>query len=84
MHPARKKAETRDDFCLQPDNLGVSSEMTIVGPRNEPDGPPTSLGGTETAWHQQQPDNTAVCGPKRSARTRTSTWNTVYRDVDPH
>ena len=41
--------------------------MTIGGPRNEPDGPPISLGGTETARHQQQPDNTAVCGPRRSA-----------------
>ena len=79
-----EEAETREDFCLQPDNLGVSSEMTIGGPRNEPDGPPTSLGGTVTARHQQQPDSTAVCEPKRSARTRTCTWKTIYRDFGPH
>ena len=72
-----EETETREDLRLQPDNLGVSSEMTIGGPRNEPGGPPTSLGGTETARHQQQPDNTAVCRPKRSARTRTCTWNTI-------
>ena len=50
----------REDLRLQPDNLGASSEMTIAGPRNEPDGPPTSLGATETEGHQQQqPDDTA-------------------------
>ena len=53
--------------------------MTIGGPRNEPDGPPTSLGATETEGHQQQPDDTAVSGPRRSARARTSTWNTKKR-----
>ena len=79
-----EETETREDLRLQPDNLGVSSEMTIGGPRNEPDGPPTSLGGTETARHQQQPDNTAVRGRRRSARTRTSTWNTIYGDFEPH
>ena len=79
-----EETETKEDLRLQPDNLGVSSEMTIGGPRNEPDGPPTSLGGTETARHQQQPDNTAVCGPRRSARTRTCTWNTIYSDFEPH
>ena len=42
---------------LQPDNLGASSEMTIGGPRNEPDCPLTSLGATETGGHQQQPDD---------------------------
>ena len=68
-----EETETREDLRLQPYNLGVSSEMTIGGPRNEPDGPPISLGGKETARHQQQPDNTAVCGPRRSARKRTST-----------
>ena len=52
----------REDLRLQPDNLGASSEMTIGGPRNEPDGPPTSLGATETEGHQQQPDDTAVSG----------------------
>ena len=36
----------REDLRLQPENLGASSEMTIGGPRNEPDGPPTSLGAT--------------------------------------
>ena len=41
----------REDLRLQPDNLGASSEMTIGGPRNEPDGPPTSLGATETEGH---------------------------------
>ena len=61
-----EETETREDLRLQPYNLGVSSEMTIGGP-------PISLGGTETARHQQQPDNTAVCGPRRSARKRTST-----------
>ena len=79
-----EETETREDLRLQPDNLGVSSEMTIGGPRNEPDGPPTSLGGTETARHQQQPGNTVVCGPRRSARTRTCTWNTIYREFEPH
>ena len=74
----------REDLRLQPDNLGASSEMTIGGPRNEPDGPPTSLGATETEGHQQQPDDTAVSGPRRSARARTSTWNTIYRDFEPH
>ena len=50
----------REDLRLQPDNLGASSEMTIGGPGNEPDGPPTSLGATETEGHQQQqPDDTA-------------------------
>ena len=73
---------TRED--LLPDNLGVSSELTIGGPRNEPDGPPTSLAATETEGHQQQPDDTAVSGPRRSARARTSTWNTIYRDFEPH
>ena len=34
-----EETETREDLRLQPDNLGVSSEMTIGGPRNEPDGP---------------------------------------------
>ena len=66
------------------DNLGASSEMTIGGPRNEQDGPPTSLGVTETEGHQQQPDDTAVSGPRRPARARTSTWNTIYRDFEPH
>ena len=28
----------REDLCLQPDNLGASSEMTIGSPHNEPDG----------------------------------------------
>ena len=84
MHPARKKLKPGKDLRLQPDNLGVSSEMTIGGPRNKPDGPPTSLGGTETARHQQQPGNTVVCGPRRSARTRTCTWNTIYREFEPH
>ena len=79
-----EETETREDLRLQPDNLGVSSEMTIGGPRNEPDGPTTSLGGTETARHQQQPGNTVVCGPRRSARTRTCTWNTIYREFEPH
>ena len=69
---------------LQPDNLGASSEMTIGGPGNEPDDPPTSLGATETEGHQQQPDDIAVSGPRRSARARTSTWNTIYRDFEPH
>ncbi|CAH3174254.1 unnamed protein product, partial [Porites evermanni] len=50
----------REDLRLQPDNLGASSEMTIGGPRNEPDGPPTSLGAKETEGHQQQPYDTAV------------------------
>ena len=79
-----EETETREDLRLQPDNLGISSEMTIGGPRNEPDGPTTSLGGTETARHQQQPGNTVVCGPRRSARTRTCTWNTIYREFEPH
>ena len=61
---------------LQPDNLGASSEMTIV--------PPTSLGATETEGHQQHPDDTAVSGPRRSVRARTSTCNTIYRDFEPH
>ena len=65
-------------------NLGASSEMTIGAPRNEQDGPPTSLGATETEGHQQQPDDTAVSGPRRPARARTSTWNTIYRDFEPH
>ena len=73
-----EETETREDLRLQPYNLGVSSEMTIGGPRNEPDGPPISLGGTETARHQQQPDNTAVCGSRRSARKRTSTQLEQY------
>ena len=34
-----EETETREDLRLQPDNLGVSSEMTIGGPRNGPDGP---------------------------------------------
>ncbi|CAH3156096.1 unnamed protein product, partial [Porites lobata] len=50
----------REDLRLQPDNLGASSEMTIGGLLNKPDGPPTSLGATETGGHQQQPDDTAV------------------------
>ena len=69
---------------LQPDNLGASSEMTIGRPRNEPNGPPTSLGATETEGHQQQPDDTALSGPRRTARARTSTWNTIHRDFEPH
>ena len=73
----------KEDLRLQPDNLGASSGMTIDGPRNEPDGPPTSLGATETG-HQQQPDDTAVSGARRSARARTSTWNTIYGDFEPH
>ena len=64
----------REDLCLQPDNLGASSEMTIGGSHNEPDGPPASLGATETEGHQQQPDDTSVSGPRRSACARTSTW----------
>ena len=78
-----EETEAKEDLRLQPDNLGVSSQMTIGGPRNEPDGPPTSLGGTETARHQQQPDNTAVCGPRGSARTRKCTWDTIYSDFEP-
>lgn len=74
----------RKDLRLQPDNLGASSEMIIGGPRKKPDAPPTSLGATETERHQQQPDNTAVGGPRRSSRTRTSTKNTTYRDFEPH
>ena len=74
----------REDLRLQPDNLGASSEMTIGGLLNKPDGPPTSLRVTETGGHQQQPDDTAVSGPRRSARSRTSTWNTIYRDFEPH
>ena len=74
----------REDLRLQPDNLSASSEMTIGGPRNGPDGPPTSLGATETERHQQQPDDTAVSGPRRSARARTSAWNTIYKDFEPH
>ena len=74
----------RGDLRLQPDNLGASSEMTIGGPRNEPDGPPTSLGAKETERHQRQPDDTVVSGPRRSARARTSTCNTIYRDFEPH
>ena len=69
---------------LQPDNLGASSEMTMGRPHNEPNGPPTSLGATETKGHQQQPDDTVISVPRRSARARTSTWNTIYRDFEPH
>ena len=65
---------------MQPDNLGASSEVTIQSPRNKPDDPPTSLGETETEGHKQQPDDTAVSGPRRLAHARTSTWNTTYRD----
>ena len=81
-----KETETgaREDLRLQPDNLGASSEMTIGGLLNKPDGPPTSLGATETGGHQQQLDDTAVSGPRRTARARTSTWNTIYRDFEPH
>ena len=43
----------REDLRLQPDNLGASSEKTIGGPRNEPDGRRTSLGATEKEGHQQ-------------------------------
>ena len=64
----------REDLRLQPDNLGASSEMTIGGSHNEPDGPPASLGATETEGHKQQPDDTSVSGPRRSACARTSTW----------
>ena len=71
------KTGAREDLRLQPDNLGASSEMTIGGPRNEP-------GATETEGHQQQPDDTAVGGPRRSACARTSTWNTIYRGFEPH
>ena len=74
----------REDLRLQLDNLGTSSEMTIGCPRNEPDGPPTSLGAAEKERQLQQPDNTAVCEPRRSARTRMSTWNTIYRDYEPY
>ena len=74
----------REDLRLQPDNLGASSEMTMGGPRNEPGGPPTTLGATEMEGHQQQPNDTAVSGPRRSARARTSNWNTIYRDFEPH
>ena len=77
-------AEETKTGAREPDNLGASSEMTICGPRNEPDGPPTSLGATESEAHLQQQDNTAVRGPRRSARTRTSTWNAIYRDFEPH
>ena len=74
----------REDLRLKPDNLGASSEMTIGSLLNKPDGPPTSLRATETGGHQQQPDDTAVSEPRRSARARTSTWNTIYRDFEPH
>ena len=74
----------REDLRLQPDNLGASSEMTMGGPRNEPGGPPTTLGATEMEGHQQQPNDTAVSRPRRSARARTSNWNTIYRDFEPH
>ena len=77
-------AEETKTGVREPDNLDASSEMTICGPRNEPDGPPTSLGATESEAHLQQQDNTAVSGPRRSARTRTSTWNAIYRDFEPH
>ena len=43
------KIGARED--LQPNSIGASSEMTTGGPGNEPDGPPTSLGGTETEGH---------------------------------
>ena len=81
-----EKTETgaREDLRLQPDNLDASSELTIGGQRNEPDGPPRSLGATETERHQKQPDSTAVSGRRRLALTRTSTWNTIYRDFEPH
>ena len=48
--PSAVETETgaREDLRLQPDNLGASSEMIIHCPRNEPDGPPTSLGATKT------------------------------------
>ena len=72
----------REDLRLQPDNLGASSEMIIHCPRNEPDGPPTSLGATKTQGNQQQPDDTVVSGPRRLARVRRSTWNTIYRDFE--
>ena len=72
-----------EDLRLQPDNLGAFREMTIGGPSNESDGPPTSLGATKTEGHQQQPDDTAVSGTRRSARARTSTWITIYRDFEP-
>ena len=42
----------REDLRLQPDNHRASSEMTIHSPRNEPDGPPTSLGVMEREGHQ--------------------------------
>ena len=63
---------------LQPDNLGESMEMTIGGPRNEPDGPPTSLRATETKGHQQHPHDTAVSGPRRSARERTENMVGIF------
>ena len=65
--PEETETGAREDLLLQPDNLSASSEMTIGGPRNEPDGPPTSISlrATETEGHQQQPDDTAVSGPRR-------------------
>ena len=64
-----EKTETgaREDLRSQPNNLGAS---TIAGPRNESNGQPTSPGATETEGHQQQPDDTVVSGPRRSARSR--------------
>ena len=67
-----------------PTTSRASSEMTIGRPHNEPNGPPTSPEATETKGHQQQPHDTAVSGPRRSARAGTSTWNTIYRDFEPH
>lgn len=69
IHPVRKKLkwEPGKIMCLQPDNLGTSTEMTIGALCDEPDGPPTSLGAMETERHRQPPDNTAVGRPRRSA-----------------
>ena len=65
-----------------PGNAQTENRTTSdVYPDNATNDPPPSLPETEVLGDQHQTDNHARLGLRRPARVRTSTWNTLYREI---
>ena len=65
-----------------PGNAQTENRTTSdVYPDNATNDPPPCLPETEVLGDQHQTDDHAWLGLRRSARVRTSTWNTLYREI---
>ena len=65
-----------------PGNAQTENRTTSdVYPDNATNDPPPSLPETEVLGDQHQTDDHTRLGLRRPARVRTSTWNTLYREI---